>query len=326
MELPWDRLFAALVDRGLAPRGGVSEARLTGAAATLGFDLPPWLVTLYRQFDGLALALPTEAEGVRFEPPMAILPLDRALAWSDVIVYAGPRAVKLFFFAEIESDLLGQFVDGPLAGHIIHLAHDGDGATLWFRHEGEFLDALLALVVSGGTSLEDLRPAMGPSLMTEADVLIGLAASKPDAAGDLDETSRSLLRQLAADLLGGSDEASLGQLLVDDDIYVREKAELNLRRRHDPAARRLLGAYALAFDAFVQRCRATLRLAGWTVPDEPAAEDALITWRALPVDEPGPRIFLGLGMFYELRSQPDFDAWLVQRVKALKMKNSPART
>src|SRR4051812_7599880 len=98
MQLPWEQLSAALAARGLETTAGVSEAQLAEAAATLGFAVPPWLADLYRRWDGVPLAPPSRLELAGAQPQMAILPLSRALAWSDVVVYAGPGAVKLFFF------------------------------------------------------------------------------------------------------------------------------------------------------------------------------------------------------------------------------------
>ena len=170
---------------------------------------------------------------------------------------------------------------------------------------------------SGSSSLSDLTPTMVSGSPTEADVLIGLVASSADAVSDLDGPSASLLRQLATDLVG-DDDLVLGRLLDDDDIYVREKAELKLRPRTDAAARQLLNTYTSRYDAFAERCREILQRAGWNVSRDPPEENTSITWRALTIGEPGGRVGLSLGMFYARRRHADFDAWLTQRVQALK--------
>lgn len=308
------RLSRALEARGLEPPPPVGQARLARAHETLGFALPGWLTTVYERFDGIPLA----AEVGHLQMPMALLPLERALHARELVVYSGPRSVKLVFLAELDSDPLAQFVDGPLAGLVIRLAHDGDGATLLFRNESEFLDAVIERLESSATSLGELKPTMTSGAPSDADVAIGLAAASANATDGLDAPSASLVRQIAADLIGKDADVALGSLLDDDDIYVREKAELTLRGREDPPAKILLKAYEARYDVFTERCRQVLERGGWQVAAKAPAKDAPITWRSLRVEAPGKPISLALGMFYVQRKQPDFEAWLAKRVTALK--------
>lgn len=137
---------------------------------------------------------------------------------------------------------------GPLAGMVAHVFHDGD-SCLRFRSLGDLLAAFAAAEsVVGAYDSKELR-TLPPAQMTPELTEIYESLLRTQYAHE-DPDGISLLMCFAIDLCADSEVARIASLLESGDEYVRERALRRLSAIDSQEARTVVHADKQAFEEF----------------------------------------------------------------------------
>lgn len=207
----------------------------------------------------------------------------------------------------------------PLTGYVVLMNHD-DAPRLMYRSLENFFAAATAFVADGeyldtAELASDFEsPERTKQDLTAAKRLIALA-KKRDA---LEDEVRTDALRFACDLLSDDDVEQLESLLAFDLYEVEEHVSARLARIKKTKGRRAGGTAKTkspseTFDSFVVRCGDILTKAGF------AANVVEMYGKNTIRLDPGP-VWLNMPAFYQERKRADFDAYLIERVRAVARK------
>lgn len=279
----------------------LSEAQLARAERELGFALPAALKKWYLTHNGGRAGNDRSA--------LELFSLNEGLGYGDVPGFLNSAFGHLPVAENNDSNPVCVCCKSPLAGFVVRVAHDDDPRLLYRSLDGFFRAAVE--FVRGGEFLDTHElpgefdgPERTPKDRTTARKLIALA----NEPGALDDRDRVNALRFACDLLADADLNEIAGLLEIDNEYVREHVTARLQRIPGAKAKKALGRLTDDYDAFVERCAATLKNAGIN-----ASIQAPHGKNTIRID-PGP-VWLNTEHFYNERQRPDFDEYLLERAR-----------
>ncbi len=207
----------------------------------------------------------------------------------------------------------------PLIGYVVLMNHD-DAPRLMYRSLNHFFAATTAFVADGeyldtAELASDFESPERTKQDRAAAKQLMTLAKKP---GELDSEVLTDALRFACDLLSDDDVEQMESLL-DFDLYeVEEHVSARLARIKKTKGRRAGGTAKTksppeTFDSFVVRCGDILTKAGF------AANVVEMYGKNTIRLDPGP-VWLNMPAFYQERKRADFDAYLIERVRAVARK------
>jgi|GEM_PF-5596409 len=264
-----------------------------------------------RAEEALALVFPADvrgayhvADGADLAGGAAFLPLERVMAYAAALeAYGVPGAWGLVpVLDDGGSSVLCVACHAPLAGYVVRVPRY-DVKQIEAR---SFTDALAALAVGEGGSF---RNVFAEPERTARDVRVARALLLQ--SGTLGEIARRDAYRFATRLVSEQEVALLVPLLNEDE-YVRENVLERLRDMApgSAAAQAALRAAEEALLDFAGTCARILRESGMDV------RVAHESWGPQVTVQPG-GVVLKLEALFAARANPEFAAWLPERVRAI---------
>jgi hypothetical protein len=288
-----------------------STEQLADFEQKIGLALPAAMRECYSSADG--------GQATHDQSELRILSLAQAEEYEDVPGFFDSYFGYMPITENNDSNPVCVCLKSPLAGHVVLVSHDGSPRLL-----SRSLDGLFELAVSelgrlregGYFDTHGLPSDFDGPERNEQDKAIAreLMAAATPADSDVGEQRTDALR-FACDLLADDELEQMATLLDVGDSYVREHVLSRLIRMSSTDAKQLLAKSAETLDDFVRRCSKILHAAD--IKATTLEKHGKQSIRVEPLESWQRPIWLHIEFMFDERKRPDFDAFLLERVRFL---------
>lgn len=279
---------------GVRPRRALAEASQRKLLSKVGCRIPKAVADFYQSCNGGRIA----AIQCRFYPLAEAVDLIGAY---DFV--ASLHFLPLFVSENNESDPCMVGLDGPLAGYVFQICHDGP-SRVHAPNINALLRSLSGISTDGFLIIED-HTFVYPKLLTASEAktvgkLIDLSKTEREI-----EYEPALMIELAMSMMTDDDCVSVIGDINHPDHNARHEITYRYKRIGTPAAKRALKRHETDVKSFVKRAIAFLTKSGFTAT----------TTDGLNIHVKEGNSHLNIPVFYDRKDSPDCWDYLLERVR-----------